>query len=365
MPANQTDDGYRRFGGELPSGCDPRLAEARSEPMALGFSHGRAALDWLIRRRGPFAAALVCAYTCPTVPRFFESRGLAIGRFDVAAPAAGLIAVAAGLPGRLLVLVPALLGFDPWLDVAALAGTLGPRALVTIDAAQTAFGHRRYPPPPGGAVLAGPRKTTAAADGAWLVLDGATGADRRSVEVLPEATRAVRAKQTARALLAARDPALEARALALIQEAEAAWPDQPCRLGDNIRTLLADLDAEAHNARRLANRARLRELLEPTLPAVAVAGIGAGVPFCHAVLTDDRAGLLARLRSRRVFATALWPDAVVVPGPGPDPDADPYPYPQAATLARHLLALPVDQRYTVSDMERLAALVLDALPPQP
>jgi hypothetical protein len=98
---------------------------------------------------------------------------------------------------------------------------------------------------------------------------------------------------------------------------------------------------------------------------VAVAGIGAGVPFCHAVLTDDRAGLLARLRSRRVFATALWPDAVVVPGPGPDPDADPYPYPQAATLARHLLALPVDQRYTVSDMERLAALVLDALPPQP
>ncbi len=349
MPSNWIRDEYRRFGGELPLGCDPRLSWPCLEPeTALGFSHGRAALDWLIGRRGPFAAALVCAYTCPTVPRFLESRALAIGRFDVAAPLEALTEAAAALPGRVLVLVPALFGFDPWLDATALAESLGPRALVVIDAAQTAFGHRRYRPPPGGAVLACPRKTTAAADGAWLALDGVTEADRRTVDGLPEATRAAGAKQAARALLAARDPALEARALALVQEAEAGWPDQPCRIGGDSRTLLATLDARAHETRRLANRARLRARLDSVLPAAAD---GDGVPFCHAVLTDVRAGLLARLRSRRVFATALWPDA------DPDPDR----HPGATRLARRLLALPVDQRYDLSDMDRLADLVLESV----
>ena len=353
---------YRRFGGELPSDCDPRLPipcpesavaeSAGTGAMApLGFSHGRAALCWLIQRRGPFTAALVCAYTCPTVPRFLERAGLGLQVFDVATPAAALAeqasALAARSAGRVLVLVPALLGLDPWLDAGALAETLGPRALVVIDAAQTAFGHRRYPPPVGGAVLSCPRKTTAAADGAWLLLDGATGADHRAVGALPEALRPALAKQTARALLAERDPGREPQALVLCHEAEESWPDRPHRMGTESRALLATLDAEAHAGHRLANRAGLRARLDSVLPA---ALDGPGVPFCHAVLVEnDRAGLLARLRARRVFATALWPDALTGG------------HSRATHLAQHLLALPVDQRYRLSDMDRLASLVLESL----
>ncbi len=353
MPAALESDipAYRRFGGELPLDCDPLLPAPCPESGAvLGFSHGRAALGWLIRRRGPFTAALVCAYTCPTVPRFLERHGLAPDVFDVGMPGADLAGrtqtLADRSKGRVLVLVPALLGFDPWLDTAALAETLGPRALVVIDAAQTAFGHRRYPPPVGGGVLSCPRKTTAAADGAWLRLGDATEAEHRAVAALPEAGRAAAAKHAARALFAERDPDREPQALALSQEAEDGWPDQPHRIGDASRTLLGTLDAEAHAGRRLANRARLRARLESVLPA---ALDGPGVPFCHAVLVDDRAALLARLRARRVFATALWPDALT------------HDQPQATHLARHLLALPVDQRYRVSDMDRLASLVLDSL----
>jgi hypothetical protein len=342
----------QRFGGELPAGCDPLLPglEAGAEAdTVLGFSHGRAALGWLMERRGPFAAALVCAYTCPTVPRFLRSHGLVLERFDVGAGASGLEALAAGLPGRVLVLVPALLGFDPWLDAAALARTLGPRALVVIDAAQTAFGQRRHRPPAGGAVLSGPRKCTGAADGAWLALDGVTEAERRAVAALPEAAAATAAKQAARALLAGGDPGREAEALALARQAEQGWPETPCRMSGTSRALLAGLDEAAHAALRLANRARLARALEGVLPPAC--DDGPGVPFCHAVLTPERPGLLERLHRRRVFATPLWPDA----------ELDPVRHPRAAILSAHLLALPVDQRYREADMDRLASLVLAAL----
>ena len=340
-------DGYQRFGGELPLGCDPLLPVPRPEPASvLGFSHGRAALGWLVERHGPVTAALICAYTCPSLPCFFRALGLEVAFFDVGTDADGIATQVERLSHhRVLVLVPALLGFDPWLDAAALARTLGPRAVVTIDAAQTAFGHRRYRPPPGGAVLSCPRKTTALADGACLVLDGTTSDDSRNVAALPEATGPTAAKRAARALFAERDPAREDAALMLAEQAEREWPTTPHRMTGQAARMLARLDAEAHERRRIANCARLRRELGTAGPPVAVDGTG--VPFCHAVLVEDRAERLQRLRAHRVFATPLWFDS----------EHDPVAHPRAATLARHLLALPVDQRYVATDMDRLAELV--------
>lgn len=338
----------QRFGGELPLGCDTLLSKPRSETAkTLGFSHGRAALGWLTHRRGPFGSAMVCAYTCPTVPHFLRRQGLTIERFDVGAGVTELVRLAAGLPGRVLVLIPALFGFDPWLDSAALAEVLGPRALVVIDAAQTAFGHRLYPAPPGGGVLSGPRKSTTSADGAWLTLDDTTESDSKSVAALPEAREAVAAKQAARTLLAEHNPDLEAEALILARKAEQDWPETPCRMSGQSRKLLLSLDAEAHAVHRQANRARLNDALRGALPS---AFDGSGVPFCHAVLVPERPALMERLHSLRVFATPLWPAA----------EHDPVRHPCAAKLSNHLLALPVDQRYRETDMDHLATLVLAA-----
>lgn len=356
---------YRRFGGELPWGCDPLLTEAEDEAAAvLGFSHGRAALAWLIERRGPFANALVCAYTCPSVPRFLVARGLFPAFFDVGASAAEVLERTTARPGRWLVLVPALLGFDPWLDGGVLASALGDAGVVVIDAAQTAFGHRRYAPPPGGAVLSCPRKTTALADGACLVMAGEDAADdRRAVATLPEAVGPAGAKRAARLLWAARAPEREAEALALAEQAEQTWPATPHRISDAAWAALRFFDAAAHAARRVANRARLRRHLDrvwpaapipaaPVAPIAPVAADDPGVPFCHAVLVDNRAAVIAEGRRRRIFATPLWPDAC----------HNPAHHPRAALLAQRLLALPVDQRYTPGDMDRLAALIARDLP---
>ena len=142
-----------RFGGELPLGCDRLLRRPQRLPGVALLFHGRAALVWLLKARGPFRSAAVCAYTCPTVPRLFASLGLRLGFFDHDDP--DPTKVVETLPGRCLVLLPAPFGMEPWCSAAGLAGILGDKAMVVIDAAQTAFGHLDFAPPPGGAVLSG------------------------------------------------------------------------------------------------------------------------------------------------------------------------------------------------------------------
>jgi len=46
----------RRFGGTIPCGADPMLDQPAALPdgNCLFFSHGRAALRWLVASRGPF-----------------------------------------------------------------------------------------------------------------------------------------------------------------------------------------------------------------------------------------------------------------------------------------------------------------------
>ena len=75
----------RRFGGTIPCGVDPILDRPAAFPdrNCLFFSHGRAALRWLVATRGPFEGALVCAYTWPTVPELLESLGLEIRLYDI------------------------------------------------------------------------------------------------------------------------------------------------------------------------------------------------------------------------------------------------------------------------------------------
>jgi len=342
---------YERFGGDLPLGCDPVGAPWPLPAHVLAFSHGRAALSWFARMRGPFTSAALCAYTCPTVPAHFERLGLALGFFDHGADDVGN--VVAALPGRCLVLIPAPFGHAPWLDAAALARRLGDRAAVIIDAAQSAFGALDHAPPRGGAALSCPRKALAVGDGAFLALETVGEGERAAVAALPAADVAPKAKQSARALFAARDPSREGEALALATDSEAAFPFEPRRMSDDTRHAIARVDAAEHRARRRANAKRLAARLAGKAEIVPTGDFvsPATVPFHVPIFVDDRARILADLRARRVFATALWPDAV----------HDPARHPRAADLARRLVALPCDQRYGAADMDRLADLVIECL----
>ncbi len=337
----------RRFGGELPLGVDPLLAEPRPLPRnVLAFSHGRAAISWVLETRGPFASAALSAYTCPSVPRHLAARGLVLGFFDHGDPA--IEACIAALPARTLVLLPAPFGLAPWIDATALASSLGDEAFVLVDAAQSAFAHSELPVPPGGGVLSCPRKAMALGDGALLALECVEEREHAAVAALPEASEPRRLKQAGRALLRDAYPEREAEALDLAARAEELWPAAPHRMSEESLALLTRVDAAAHAARRRANAARLAARLGERLPVLLN---GEGTPFHYPTLVDDRAALLERLRAQRVFATALWPDAW----------HDPTIHPRAAELTARLLALPVDQRYEPAEMDELADIVLACL----
>jgi hypothetical protein len=308
----------------------------------LLFSHGRAALAWLVGRAGPFRSTLVCAYTCPVVPALLRKLRLEVDYYDVGAP--DVAARVRALPGRVLVVVPAPLGGAPDPDPHALAAELGESATVVVDAAQTAFGHIWIDPPLGGAVLSVPRKATGLADGAVLRLDGATPDDARAVDGLPPAWAPTVAKLAARVLLLDRSPDIEAETLALVRESENGWTETPARMSDRSRHLLPWLDPDEHARLRWANWRRLAAALPEGLERIEPTG---GVPFNLSILVDDREAVLARLRTEKVFATPLWRET----------EHDPTRHPAAAGLARRLVGLPVDQRHRPEEMDELARRV--------
>lgn len=342
---------FVRFGGELPLGCDVLGDAAPLPDNVYAFSHGRAALSWLVAARRPFTSAAVCAYTCPTVPAHFQRLDLALGYFDYGAD--DVACTVAALPGRCLVLVPAPFGLAPWIDAAALALSLGERATVVIDAAQTAFGALDFPVPPGGAVLSCPRKAIAAGDGALLAMEQGDERTRAAIAALPAAEAPAKAKQAARALFATGELEREGEALSLARQGEMSFPPEPRRMSDASLDLVCRADRAQHRARRRANATRLAARLAGKAEFVFRPDFARppSVPFDFPILHGDRTRLLRDLRARRVFATPLWPDAV----------CDPVRQPRASDFARRLVALPVDQRYDLGDMDRLADLVAPCL----
>lgn len=338
-----------RFGGELPLGCDPVAADAWELPAdVISFCSGRSALAWLIQRRGPFRAAAISAYTCPTVPAFLEATGLNLGLFDHGADAKSVAATLRALPAPALVLLPAFYGMRPWVDPEALASELRAGDLLVVDAAQSAFAALDWRPPKGGAVLSCPRKTLALGDGALLTLDGIAAEEVEAAWSLPPYPEPAAEKQRARALFADGDPAHELEAVGLSHAAEAGYPEAPYAMDPAALTALRRVDRDAYAARRKANFERLQAGLHGKLEVVpGVDADGDAVPFALPVLHDDRAVFLDRLRGRRVFATPLWPGA----------RHDPTRHPVAADLVARLVSLPIDQRYGDAEIDQLARTV--------
>jgi dTDP-4-amino-4,6-dideoxygalactose transaminase len=269
---------------------------------------------------------------------------LAHDAFDEGATEAEIVAAARALPTPVLVLVPALFGAAPWLDANLLALALDRHAFVVVDAAQTAFGALDVSCPVGGGVLSCPRKSLAISDGALLRLATTSAVEHDSVLALPEASEAARLKTQARHLFASGREEDEDAAVCANVAAELALPAEPHRMSVPALAQLRTIDRRRHVSRRIANAAALASALGPEI--VSVRGPG-GVPFDHPILVRNRHAVLQRLHARRLFATALWPEARL----------DPRRHPRAARLAREVIALPVDQRHGPGDMESIAAIV--------
>lgn len=336
-----------RIGGEIPLYADKLLTEPRPwNKDWLAFSNGRAAIAWLLDRIDggiAFKSAVVCAYTCPSLVKFLLERDLQVRMFDVWATADEIMAEVGQLPEPYLVIVPALFGADP-LMAHYLAQIIG-NGRVLVDASQTAFGHENIPTNLVD-VLSGPRKTTSISDGAILALSKKpTEFERDSVATLESAVRPAIYKLAARALFSVEEH--EEAALDFNEVSEGAWPSTPFRMIYHTRCQFRLIDKDWHINQRRSNASYLRERIKDASEVVIIIYEEHGVPYSLPIIVKDRANLLERLRQKRIFATALWPDAV----------CDPARHPVATWMAKYLISLPIDQRHTTEDMDRIAEVI--------
>jgi len=354
-----SNDNHPRLGGELPTGSDPLSSNSQSLPLtALAFSHGRAAITWLVHRNPSIRKTLVCGYTCPTVPIHLRRLGLEVNTFDVGCSIETLAALAKRNGGSQLVLLPALFGRDPWLDPQLLSEHVGPGTHVMIDAAQTAFGHVDYVPPRFGSVLSVPRKSCALGGLAWLrmsePIDEVTSSDYRS---LPVEKKVGAGKRLARDYFANGNLNFELDALKMITRYEDAWPDGAHRADEIDIEMFLRVDPKTHRECRRRNAAELKKLLcaaeAPIRFPDGRAGKG-GVPFNFPVLLPsniERGALLKELHKQRLFATPLWPAA----------ECDPKAAPLSDEYRQRLITLPVDQRFNLSQINQIAEIFVQCL----
>lgn len=334
----------QRIGGEIPAFADRySLTATEWRDGWLDFSNGRAALAFLLDKH-PVQGALVCAYTCSSVPRFLERRGLRVAMFDIGASDAEIAVAAQSLDSPRLVLLPALFGAPPWVDAQWLENELDERDLVVIDAAQTAFGHADFQPSSRGAVFSCARKLTSLPDGAVLSLGPQLQARLEISTPLPTASEAFLFKQIARSLWSTRDPHYEGEALKFNRKSEEAWPETPHGMEVGTKIALERLDSVWHAEKRRRNHDLLCNELRGFVPMLPVEE---GTPFSLPIFCSDRNALLARLAEDRIFATGLWTDSV----------CDPELHRVAAWFRNNLISLPVDQRHEEADMLRIAEAV--------
>tara|TARA_B100001123_G_scaffold438229_1_gene572672 strand:+ start:4343 stop:5371 length:1029 start_codon:yes stop_codon:yes gene_type:complete len=339
----------KRYGGTITMDCDPLLKTPRSFlKNHLFFSHGRSAMIWLLHNYGPFSSAAVCAYTWPEIPTMMERYNLKIGLFDFGQKE--ILNVIKSLPRPRLIIVPVFYGFKPWIDYLTLNNEIENNDFILVDAAQTAFGFENYELPNSGAVMSCPHKATALNDGSVLALDDISNEKLLLQKKLESAEAFSSIRKASRLLLNTNDPYKEKIGISLVEKLEEKWPsDPPQKITNKSLIELSLLDKIEHERIRRENYKVLNGLLKDHFtPAVSEKS---GVPFAYPLLTNNRDVIIEKLKQKRVFATPLWPNARL----------NKLEHPKAALFSNQLMALPIDQRYNIDDMENLAKIVLSII----
>ena len=133
---------------------------------------------------------------------------------------------------------------------------------------------------------------------------------------------------------------------AAVQAAEDALSTPPKRMGQLTRQLMAYTPWQAAAAQRLRNYAVLHRAMAP-INRLHLPPVPAHAPMCYPLVCGIP-GLRDFLIDAGVRLPLYWPEVIEQTDAGDT----------ANRLARTLLPLPLDQRYTEADMQRLAELVL-------
>lgn len=311
------------FGLELP---DFNNFPYREGPDCAYVSSGRAAFECILSNMPKPDRLWAPRFLCDTMLQAPARLGIPVRRYDCTEQ---LIPVLPETGSCELVLLVNYFGLTEE-AVASAAEKLQGRCVV--DATTALFS----PPLPGVPTVYSPRKFAGVADG------GVAHAPF-PLTSLPETY----AASTATSLyLLERLECGVAGAQNACDAAEDALAAPPQRMSPLTRRLLRSIDFNQSSRRRLENYSTLHQALRdinhlqlPDKPAHA--------PMCYP-LVSGIPGLRDSLIDSGIALPLYWPEVI----------AETHACDSANMLARRLLPLPLDQRYTKADMERLVQLIL-------
>lgn len=313
------------FGLETPS-ATPSFPYAES-PCCAYVSSGRAALECLLHNMPRPRCVWVPRMACDTLLEPLQRMGLPAARYGCDAQFRPLLPQGIGA-GDLLILINY---FGLTGDAVAQTVAAAPCRCV-VDATTALYA----PPLPGVPAFYSLRKFAGVPDG------GVALAPFPLPQLPPE-----EADSTPRMLpLQQRAAQGAAAACAASEAAEQSLSAPPQRMSALTRQLLGTLDFAAAARRRLHNYAVLHRALAPlnrlTLPAVPPCA-----PMCYPFVSGIP-DLRDNLIDAGIALPLYWPE-VIETTRAHEPEN---------RLARTLLPLPLDQRYTAADMQRILSAIL-------
>jgi len=312
------------FDLELPREGEPYHARA------LAMSSGRACLRRIVERLKP-SRVWVPFYICDAVLPAIAHAGAAVEFYDIDEALDPLLP--AGQASGDVVMYANYFGVKS-AAAATLARSLGPR--VIIDDTQ-AFFQRGYA---GSSSFNSARKFFGVPDGAYAYAEGlpATGP--------PDARATIRYEHLVAGMLGDRE-----RAFRLYRESEQCVTDEPVPMSPLAARLLAAVDYDNTRRAREQNFARLHAKLGAYNRLRFEPG-EMSAPFCYPLLLGTPVPW-DELWRREIFAPRLWEDVE-----RRSPQAK---FSWERQLATQLVALPIDQRYGMEDMDRVIDVVAEVL----
>lgn len=311
------------FGMELPEFGNFPYPET---PHCAYLSSGRAAFECLLRNMPEPGSIWVPRFICDTVLEAPARLNIPIKRYNCTEQLSPILPETSADELVLLVNYFGLTGAE----IAGSAAKLEGRCVV--DATTALY----YPPLPGVPTFYSPRKFCG-------VADGGVACAPFPLTTLPE--HQARSTMNSLHLLERIETGAET-ALAASEAAEQALSAPPQRMSNLTRRLLLSIDFETAAARRLENYATLHSALRE-INHLKLPDTPASAPMCYP-LVSAIPGLRDALIDDGIALPLYWPEVINATDAAAAENR----------LARRLLPLPLDQRYTKTDMRRLISLIL-------
>ena len=313
------------MGGAIPVQPLPRRQGGFLYPETadtLWVNSGRAAFECILRSLSAMPQRVwVPRFVCDTLSEPLARLHIPVARYAVDAQFRPVLPADAA-PQDVLVLVNY---FGLTGEAVAAAAAAAPCPVV-VDATTALY----TPPLPGVPTFYSPRKFAGLADGGVAV----------GVRALPVDLPVDAESDTRTAALMERHDA------AAVQAAEDALSSTPKRMGQLTRELLVNTPWQAAAEQRLRNYAVLHRALGP-INRLQLPQVPAHAPMCYPLVCGIP-GMRDAWIDAGVRLPLYWPEVIESTDAADTENR----------LARTLLPLPLDQRYTEADMQRLVELVL-------